>query len=162
MSYVIGVHRFAFTEKAVLSYVTWSCVGGLHLFNTFMGFGLEDTYRNPGYKLAGKTAIPYGRYALRLRVEGGMHQRYSDRWPWHEGMLWLQDVPNFEWVYMHPGNTVDHTEGCPLIGEALDMRGTLARSAVAYERLYKAVVSVMRDAEVFVDVLPVTQMEARY
>lgn len=76
---------------------------------------VEDQYQD-GVKVPGETCIPCGRYKLELRTEGGMHARYSERFPGiHRGMLWLQDVPGFTWIYYHIGNDDDESLGCPLV-----------------------------------------------
>jgi len=93
----------------------------------------------PGGKIAGETRIPPGVYPLTLRTEGGMHKRYAARFAWHRGMLWLQGVPGFEWVYIHVGNTHDHTEGCILVGEMPGRpecaEASVSQSVKAYARL---------------------------
>jgi len=62
----------------------------------FHSFTCEDEQRN--IKVRNETRIPAGRYEIKLRTEGGFHAKYSNRYPkTHKGMLWLQDVPNFEW-----------------------------------------------------------------
>ncbi len=98
----------------------------------------EDERRE--VKVAGETRIPAGEYQIRLRREGGMVRRYDKRFaPFHDGMLWLQDVPNFEYVYIHVGNTDDDTEGCILVGMERGPGMTVRKSAVAYKMLYQEV-----------------------
>lgn len=105
-------------------------------------YGLEDEPRDE--KVAGQTRIPAGTYKVKLRTEGGFHQRYSKRFPdFHRGMLHVIGVPGFEWILIHCGNTHEHTAGCLLVGEDVnttygDMR--LSSSVIAYEKLYRAVV----------------------
>lgn len=114
-------------------------LGALYLDTEFACWTLEDPVRPPGEKIPGNTAIPYGHYDIHLRPEGGMHVRYAQRFPqMHRGMLWLQNVPNFEWVYMHIGNTVRDTEGCILVGlHVYDALGSqIAYSESAYTRIY--------------------------
>lgn len=112
-------------------------------------YGLEDQYQEK--KVANETRIPSGTYAIKLRTEGGMNARYAQAaWckQWHIGMLWLQDVPNFEWIYIHPGNTDDHTSGCLLVGDTKDEdRMTIGRSRIAYERLYKKIIAELAKGE---------------
>ena len=55
-------------------------------------------------------------------------------------MLWLQDVPDFEWVYIHSGNNHKHTSGCLLVGySANEAAMTIGRSRDAYSDLYQEV-----------------------
>ncbi|MDJ0685406.1 MAG: DUF5675 family protein [Alphaproteobacteria bacterium] len=102
-------------------------------------FTLEDEARD--VKVMHETRIPAGTYRITLRDEGGMTGRYAKRFPeFHRGMLWLRDVPGFEWIYIHLGNTDDDTSGCILVGQQprlIPGRPLLLRdSAPAYRRLY--------------------------
>lgn len=106
----------------------------------FLGFTCEDEHRD--IKVPGQTRIPAGSYDIGLRASGGMNSRYQQRFSFHVGMLWLQDVPGFEWIYIHTGNTHEHTEGCILVGwngNAFEQGGgTVQRSVDCYEKLYKS------------------------
>lgn len=106
----------------------------------FQCFTLEDEERE--VKVPGETAIPRGTYELKLRTSGGMYEKYLRRFmelP-HRGMLWLQNVDDFEWIYFHVGNSDDDTAGCPLVGQvpSIDAAGefTVYRSTAAYRDLY--------------------------
>ena len=106
-------------------------------------FTLEDTVRDE--KVAGETAIPAGEYACRPREAGRLFGIYSRRWPsWHLGMIHLQDVPGFEWIYLHAGGSVKDTLGCVLVGYTFDMEtARLGKSRRAYERVYTRVVTAL-------------------
>lgn len=104
-------------------------------------FSLEDVHNDP--KIYGKTRIPAGEYKITFRTEGRLHEKYSKLFPsFHKGMLWIRDIPNFEYVYLHIGNKAEHTDGCPLTGDApsVDFK-SLVNSTVAYTRLYKKVMN---------------------
>ena len=107
----------------------------------FQCYVLEDQHNEP--KIPGETRIPPGRYRIQFRNEGGMIKRYMRRFPWHRGMLWLQDVPGFEWVYIHVGNKDDDTDGCLLVGDGqisnVIERGQVTTSVAAYRRLYEEI-----------------------
>lgn len=115
----------------------------------FQCFVLEDQFNEP--KIPGETRIPPGRYQIKLRTEGGMHQRYGRRFAWHRGMLWLQDVPRFEWIYIHVGNKDDDSEGCLLVGDGqisnVVERGQVTGSVAAYRRLYGKIVDALSDGQ---------------
>lgn len=109
-------------------------------------FTVEDELRKE--KIAGETCIPEGCYEIKLRNEGGMTKRYGEKFDFHKGMLWLQDVPNFEWVYIHIGNTDKHSEGCILVNYngMIDTEfggGTGGFSTQCYTDLYKMIIADM-------------------
>lgn len=105
----------------------------------FLCYTLEDEFRTK--KVFKETRIPAGTYKIKLRTEGGHHQRYSKKFASiHKGMLWLQDVPNFKWILIHIGNTDDDTAGCLLVGNGVNQNvteeGRLRDSTSAYKRIY--------------------------
>lgn len=97
-------------------------------------------------KVDGETRIPAGFYNLALRRVGGMHAKYAARFPEiHDGMIWLQNVPEFKWVYMHIGNSHADTAGCPLVGEKRDeLSCTVSQSRTAYFRIYPEIAEAIR------------------
>lgn len=115
-------------------------------------YTLEDPVRQ--VKVHGRTAIPPGQYVLKLRTEGGMDLRYAARFGnWHKGMLWLQDVPQFEYVYLHIGNTPEDTEGCILVGATVG-RDSIGSSEAAYREIYPVIAAAILDGDdVLIDVL---------
>lgn len=107
----------------------------------FFCYGLEDEYRKS--KVSGETRIPAGLYKVGVRSVGGMHNRYKKRFPdIHQGMLHIQDVPEFEYILIHCGNSEKDTAGCLLVGEKRAAPGSmlLAQSVSAYRRLYVQVI----------------------
>jgi len=122
----------------------------LFLDGKFECFILEDEERE--VKVPGKTRIPEGTYEVKLRKDASpMNDSYSEKYPeLHKGMLWLQDVPGFEWIYIHIGNKHEHTDGCLLTGDSLSSNvedaggvGYVGSSGKAYKRLYAKVLEVM-------------------
>lgn len=92
----IVVVRDTFTEN--------STIGKMLIDGAFFCYTLEDTIRD--VKIAGETAIPYGTY----KVIVNMSNRFQRMMPL------LLNVPNFEGVRIHNGNTKEHTHGCILVG----------------------------------------------
>ena len=106
---IITVKRFLSNSKATLSQVL--------IDGAFQCFGLEDEYREE--KLAAETRIPAGVYKVGLRDTGGFHNHYSAKFPdFHKGMLQVLDVPGFEYILIHIGNTDKDTAGCLLVGQS--------------------------------------------
>jgi len=110
---------------------------------SFLCYTMEDQY-NPT-KIYGETRIPAGTYKLTLRAEGGFHNRYSTRYAdrpnWHQGMILVNNVPNYSYVLWHVGNSPKDTKGCLLLSKTQkDAFGGASRAA--YEEVYP----VVRDA----------------
>lgn len=106
-------------------------------------FTLEDLPR--AVKVARETCIPAGRYELKLRTFGRLFEHYKARFSWNApGMLWLQAVPQFSDVLIHPGNTDRDTHGCLLVGERIELeRVGIWNSVSAYKRVYLRISKVL-------------------
>lgn len=132
-----------------------STLGLLFVDGRFFCYTLEDQFNEP--KVPGETRIPPGRYQIILRTDGGMTVRYGERFDFHKGMLWLQDVPNFTFIYIHVGNNDDHSEGCILVGDGqiqnITERGMVTTSVAAYTRLYKVITEKLLREEVWITVV---------
>lgn len=131
-----------------------STIGNLSINGEFECFTLEDTFNDP--KIYGKTRIPAGKYDIKLRKEGSMHGRYSNKFgSEHKGMIWLQDVPDYEWVYIHIGNNEEHTDGCILVGKSCDSKtGTIGNSTEAYKDLNSKITDAIdRGEEITIDII---------
>ena len=108
--------------------------------NKFLAYTLEDEYRDE--KKYGETRIPEGTYKLGLRKVGGYHAKYEKRFGHiHIGMLHVLDVPGFEYILIHCGNTDEHTAGCLLVGDSqennqITKNGFIGKSTQAYKRIY--------------------------
>ena len=102
---------------------------------------VRDTNRNGRFdngevKIRGQTAIPYGTYAVTLDVQSPKF-RMREAYRFCDGYLpRLLDVPDFEGVLIHIGNTADDTEGCILVGENRRV-GRLENSTATFRRLYE-------------------------
>lgn len=102
------VKRTTRTEK--------STIGELWIDGKFFCYTLEDKDRGlkqtdaperiKAKKVFGATAIPSGRYEVKLT--------YSNRFK--KVMPQVMNVPGFEGIRIHAGNTDKDTEGCLLVG----------------------------------------------
>ena len=130
-------------------------IGVLYRDGIFESFCLEDEHRT--VKVFGETRIPAGTYPVELRADerSEMHKRYRARYPdIHRGMLWLRDVSNFIFIYIHVGNDDDDTAGCILTGMGANAGTMTIQSSVkAYRRLYEVVVDAAEAGELFIEIV---------
>lgn len=144
---MITVDRFKSDADATISNVS---VDG-----RFVCFGLEDEYR--AEKIANETRIPAGRYKVGVRREGGFHGRYAQRFgDIHRGMLHVLDVPGFEFILIHVGNTDEDTAGCLLVGlnaSVDDGELRVISSVAAYRKLYPMVIGAAENGELEIEYL---------
>ena len=121
------------------------------LGNQFLCYTLEDEHRV--LKVKGETRIPAGIYNIKLRKEGGFHERYTKKYPdIHIGMLHIIDVPGFEFILIHTGNTDEHTSGCLILGDSQENNtiikdGFVGKSVNAYRRIYPKIAKAIDNGE---------------
>ena len=126
-------------------------IDGLWQQKKFLAYTLEDEQRDT--KVFGETRIPNGVYKLGLRKVGGYHARYTKRFPHiHIGMLHVLDVPGFEYILIHCGNTDEHTAGCLLVGDSQENNlitkdGFIGKSTQAYKRIYPRIAEALECGE---------------
>lgn len=100
-------------------------IGTMTIDGVFECYTLEDVVRPNGEKVYGQTAIPAGRYQVKLT----MSNRFKIVLPL------LENVPNFEGVRIHPGNTAADTDGCILVGQT-KTSNSIGSSRVAFDKLF--------------------------
>ena len=101
-----------------------STIGELLVDGIWECFTLEDTERQ--IKIKGETAIPKGTYKVIINESN----RFKRLLPL------LINVPNFEGVRIHSGNTNHDTEGCILVGQTRN-KNYIGQSRKAFEKLFK-------------------------
>lgn len=119
-------------------------IGRLYLDGTYFCDTLEDKVRDINKdgdlndvgegKVYGKTAIPYGRYEITMKVQS---PKYSQRasYAWCKGYLpRLLKVSHFEGILIHSGNDATHSAGCILVGEN-KVKGQVVNSIATLKRL---------------------------
>ena len=117
----------------------------------FLCYTLEDEARV--LKVKGETRIPAGEYNIQLRKEGGFNQRYTKKYAnIHVGMLHIVNVPGFEYILIHTGNTDEHTAGCLIVGDsqennAIIKDGFVGKSVNAYKRIYPRIAKAIENGE---------------
>jgi len=138
------------SQKDSTSGILFDVTGGQR---KFLCYTLEDEYRPLKDKVMGETRIPVGTYDITLRTVGGFHTRYSERYgDMHKGMLWVRNVPGFEYILIHSGNTDEHTAGCLLVGNTQTENitkkdGFIGASRTAYERIYPPIAEALKSGK---------------
>jgi hypothetical protein len=111
----IQIKRLHKTENSTIGEMTidgkWEC------------YTLEDVERD--VKIKSETAIPKGTYKVIINKSN----RFKNLLPL------LLNVPNFEGVRIHPGNTNHDTEGCILVGRTKS-KDFIGQSRKAFESLF--------------------------
>lgn len=124
---LIKVERFLHHPDCVISRV--------YVRDQFFCFSIEDAERTT--KIPGETCIPPGVYNLGTRYS----PRFSPRLG-HD-MIWVQDVPGFQYILIHTGNTKNDTEGCLILGKnigMLDGKDAVLTSKPTYLSFYASVI----------------------
>lgn len=103
-------------------------IGKLYIDGEYFCDTLEDAVRDK--KIPGETAIPAGTY----KVIVNMSPRFKRLLPR------LLDVPGFEGILIHRGNTPSDTAGCILVGENREKGKVL--NSTPYE---KKLVELLKD-----------------
>ena len=113
-------------------------VGRLFVDEQFFCNTLEDTVRDLSNekKVYGKTAIPYGEY----KVVYNWSPKFGGNLPR------LLNVPAFEGILIHPGNTADDSAGCILVGRNTEV-GRLTESRYTSDKLNVLIEDAQRRGE---------------
>jgi hypothetical protein len=116
-----------------------STIGELWVNGVFECYTLEDKVRP--VKIAGKTAIPAGRYEVIINFS----QRFQKPLPL------LLNVPDYEGVRIHSGNTAANTEGCILVGET-KTENFVGESRWAFNRLFEKLKAASETEKIFLEI----------
>jgi hypothetical protein len=121
-------------------------ISNVYIDGIYVCKGLEDEHRDK--KVMHETRIPEGTYKVELRTFGTHHEKYKVKFDDHEGMLWVKDVPGFQHILIHIGNTDEDTSGCLLVGEKADeVKGTISNSTIAYRKFYSKILTALKKGE---------------
>lgn len=121
-------------------------IGKLYVNGEYVCDTIEDTVRdldkdgkfaNGEVKIPGKTAIPYGRYEVTMKVKSPKYSNFT-KYSWakkYDGYLpRLLNVPHFDGVLIHVGNSALDSEACVLVGEN-KVVGKVINSVNTFRRL---------------------------
>lgn len=131
-------------------------IGHLSINGVYECDTLEDTDRGlyqtqslleiQSKKVYGQTAIPYGTYKIDMNT---ISPKFKDRsWAKFCGgkLPRLIDVPGFEGVLIHVGNSESDTLGCVLVGEN-KIKGKVINSTATFQELYSVILKAKLSGE---------------
>lgn len=120
-------------------------VGRLYVNNEFFSNTLEDKiidknkngiFDNGEKKVYGESTIPYGKYKVVYN--------YSPKFG--RNLPRLLDVPHFEGILIHPGNTAKDSFGCILVGKNTS-KGMLSESRYTSDKLNEIIDAAQKRGE---------------
>lgn len=120
-------------------------VGRLYVNNEFFSNTLEDkiidkdksgVFDNGEKKVYGESAIPYGKY----KVIYNWSPKFGRNLPR------LLDVPHFEGILIHSGNTARDSAGCILVGKNTS-KGMLSESRYTSDKLNEIIDAAQKRGE---------------
>lgn len=124
-----------------------STLSQLYINTIFQCYLLEDKIRE--VKIPYQTAIPSGVFSLKLNTYGAKNVDYKKAFgKMHEGMIEITGLPNFSFVYIHTGNTIKDTAGCPLCGfgfQFIEGNYQVSQSVAAYRMVYPKLVALAKE-----------------
>lgn len=119
-------------------------IGHLYVDGSYFCDTLEDRVRDLGKerKVPGETAIPEGRYEVVVNISPKF-RRLLPR---------LLNVPHFDGILIHRGNTAKDSAGCILVGEN-KVKGMVINSTGYEERLTRMLLEAQnRNEDIFITV----------
>lgn len=126
-----------------------SARGAIYIDGVLQCWTIEDPIRKE--KIKAETGIPAGTYEIKFRDEpdSPKNQRYRNKYDWFRWHLWLQNVPNYQYVYIHIGNTPEDSEGCILVAADWDWsrKNFIGNSTNTFKTLYLKVLAAMDRGE---------------
>jgi hypothetical protein len=138
-------------ELRTIAERTGYTIGRLFVDGVYFCDTLEPQVRNlsKAMKVPGKTAIPAGTYNVLMNVFSSRFGRQNFYLTYANGgkLPRLYNVPYFDGVLIHCGNTAADTEGCILVGKNKEV-GKVLDSRETFKRLYSKLTEAYRRGDV--------------
>lgn len=118
----------------VLSWGKWVWIADT-LEDKVRDINKNGVFDNGETKVYGETAIPYGTYEVTLDIQSPKYSNFNKypKYKRYDGYLpRLLDVPHFEGVLLHIGNSSRNSSGCILLGENKQVGKVLNSTATFY------------------------------
>lgn len=121
-------------------------IGKMYINNKYICDTLEDTDRGlaqsmsvteiASKKIKHRTAIPTGTYTITMNVRSNRYSKSKWYVDFCNAMMpRFINVPGYDGILIHPGNTNKDTSGCILVGKNTIV-GKLTESRATFKKLY--------------------------
>lgn len=110
-------------------YTDDTTIGELFIDGERFFYTLEDTVRAPKIKVAGHTAIPEGRYNVKVTMSSRFKRDMPIVFSESDEITLKAKGIEFKGIRIHGGNTHANTEGCPLVAYNRPSRETIQGTA---------------------------------
>lgn len=143
------LRRYSENGESTLSTMFWG--------TEFLNHAIEDGFN--AVKIKGRTRIPAGRYKLVIRkVLSPKTKQYREKFPWFEFHIEIVDVPGYNYIYIHIGNTSRDTLGCVLTADSANNNqvenGFAGNSTKAFKRFYKRFYPKLKaEKEIYINII---------
>lgn len=119
-------------------------IGDLYIDGKWFSNTLEDTDRGLSQdmsleeikkiKVYGKTAIPTGTYKVNMNIISPKFKTRVWAKPYNGMIPRLENVPGYEGILFHPGNSAEDSIGCILLGYNI-VKGKVTQSQDTFHKL---------------------------
>lgn len=136
-------------------------IGHLYIDGTYICDTIEDIDRGltqdmpleeiKRIKVKSETAIPRGKYRVRIDIQSPKFTAKSYYWNYCKGKLpRLMDVPGFDGILIHKGISQRSSAGCIIVGYNTVV-GQVTRSQAAFGKLY----TILKSAKdkIYIDII---------
>lgn len=136
-------------------------IGHLYIDGTYYCDTIEDKDRDENRngvldgsekKVPGETAIPNGTYVITMKVQSPKYSRYPQYARCKGYLPRLLNVPGFDGILIHIGNTAANSAGCILVGKNTKV-GKVLESTATFWPLYEQLKAASdRDEEITIKI----------
>lgn len=135
-------------------------IGKIYIDGNYICDSIEDCDRNLNQnmpleeikkkKVYGETAIPTGTYKVVMNVVSPKFQNRSWAKPYGGKIPRFLNVPGFDGVLLHPGNTAQDSLGCVLPGEN-KVKGKVVNSTIAFNKIMSILLTAKDDITITIE-----------
>ncbi len=122
--------------------------GALYVDDHFFCYIIEDKVRakagfwNRLLKRYGETAIPYGRYEVKVTWSPKFNRMLTE----------ILGVPDFTGIRMHNGTSAASSAGCPIMSRKRIGPGLVLNEKISMDTLCNCILAIQHKEKIFIDI----------